>query len=198
MRMNRRHLIIASAALAAGLGLSACKESPDRTTAGDKAAKAPVSVAAIEAEAKGFVVGSPMTVRTVYVFFDPQCPHCAALWRSAKPLKSQAKFVWIPVGLLGKNGEGQGAAMLAAKDPVAAMDEHEASMAAQKGGISAMGDLDAQREMVKKNTALLNRFGFASVPSIVALHAQTGALVTREGSMPTPELAALLGLQPPQ
>ncbi len=52
--------------------------------------------------------------------------------------------------------------------------------------------------IVKKNTELLNRFGFASVPSIVALHAQTGALVTKEGSLATPELAALLGLQPAQ
>ena len=85
----------------------------------------------------------------------------------------------------------------AAKDPVALMDEHEASMSAQKGGISGMGDFDAQREMVKKNTALMNSFGFASVPSIVAQHAQTGALVTREGSMPTAALATLLGLQAP-
>lgn len=193
--MKRRHLI--TAALAAGLVLSACKEAPD-AAGGGKGATTPVTVAAVEAEAKGFTVGAPMSVRTVYVFFDPQCPHCAALWRSARPLKSQAKFVWIPVALLNKTSEGQGAAMLASKDPVATMDEHEASMTAQKGGISAMGDLDAQRAIVRKNTELLNRFGFASVPSIVALHAQTGALVTKEGSLATPELAALLGLQPPQ
>ena len=51
------------------------------------AATVPVSLAAIEAEARGFTVGSPMSARTVYVFFDPQCPHCAALWEAAKPLK---------------------------------------------------------------------------------------------------------------
>jgi thiol:disulfide interchange protein DsbG len=77
------------------------------------------------------------------------------------------------------------------------MDEHEASMNAKQGGISATGDLDAQREIVKKNTALMNRFGFASIPTVVGLHAQSGALVSREGSMPTAELAALLGLQVP-
>jgi len=186
---------IAIAALSACLLLFAgCKESPDKPAAADTA---PVSIEAIEAEASGFTVGSPMSVRTVYVFFDSQCPHCAALWQTAKPLKSQAKFIWIPVALIGKVSEGQGAAILAAKDPVAAMDEHEASMAAKKGGISAMGDLDPQRAQVLKNTALMNRFGFASVPIIVAKHAQTGALVTREGSLATPELAAFLGLQPP-
>ena len=190
--MNRRPLL---AALAGSLLLAACKEAPE--AAKGKAAATPVSIEAIQADAKGFVLGSPMSVRTVYVFFDAQCPHCSALWRAAKPLKSQAKFVWIPVALLNKSSEAQGAALLAAKDPAAAMDEHEASMAAQKGGIAAMGDLDAQRAAVKKNTELMNRFGFASIPSVVAKHAQTGALVTREGSLATPELAALLGLQAP-
>ncbi len=160
-------------------------------------AAAPVSVAAINAEARGFTVGSTMSVRTVYVFFDPQCPHCAMLWQAAKPLKSQAKFVWIPVGLMNKTSESQGATLLAAKDPEAMMDEHEASILAKKGGISASGDFEARKADVVKNTALLNRFGFASIPTIVAQHAQTGALVTREGALATPELAALLGLQPP-
>ena len=141
--------------------------------------------------------GAPMSVRAVYVFFDPQCPHCATLWQTAKPLKSQAKFIWIPVALIGKTSEGQGAAILAAKDPVAAMDEHEESMSARRGGISAMGELDAQRALVVKNTQLMTRFGFESVPSIVAKNAQSGALITHEGSMATPELAAFLGLQPP-
>lgn len=192
-----RTLQLAVVVLASSLFLAACKEAPEPSQRAGSAATTPVSIAAIEAEARGFTVGSTMSSRTVYVFFDPQCSHCATLWLSAKPLKSQAKFVWIPVSLLNKTSEGQGAALLAAKDPVATMDEHEASLSANKGGISAMGDLDAQRAVVVKNTALMNRFGFASVPSIVAVHAQTGALVTREGGLPTPELAALLGLQAP-
>ena len=87
--------------------------------------------------------------------------------------------------------------MLAAKDPVALMDEHETSMLAKRGGISAGSDIDAQKAVVAKNTELMTRFGFASIPSIVATHAQSGALVSREGGLPTAELAAFLGLQPP-
>ena len=177
--------------------LSACKESPGPAQSAKQATVEPVSIAAIEAEARGFTVGSTMSVRTVYVFFDPQCPHCAQLWESAKPLKSQAKFVWIPVGLINKTSEAQGATLLAAKDPVGAMDQHEASILAKTGGISASGDIEPLKATVVKNTALMNRFGFASVPSIVALHAQSGALVTREGAMPTPALASFLGLQVP-
>ena len=187
-----------AAVLLASLLLASCKEAPDAAPAAPAKSEATaVSIAAIQAEAKGFVVGAPMSVRTVYVFFDPQCPHCAALWESAKPLKSQAKFIWIPVALLNKTSEAQGAALLASKDPVTAMDEHEASMRAKTGGISAMGDLDAQRATVVKNTGLLNRFGFASIPTIVAMNTQTNALVTHEGAMATPELARLVGLQPP-
>jgi thiol:disulfide interchange protein DsbG len=188
-------------AVAASLVLVACKDSPappaaSAASAASKTESTAVSVPAIEAEAHGITVGSPMSARTVYVFFDPQCPHCAALWQAAKPLKPQAKFVWIPVRLLNNTSHIQGAAILAAKDPVAAMDEHEtAILANQKGEVA--GDGEAQKETVTKNTALFNRFGFQSVPSIVAQNAQTGAVVTHEGALPTADLAALLGLQAP-
>jgi thiol:disulfide interchange protein DsbG len=190
-------LRFATAALFALALLSGCKDAAGPSGGSSPAAKAPVTVSAIEAEAKGFTVGSPMSTRTVYVFFDPQCPHCAVLWQAAKPLRSQAKFVWIPVGIINKSSVTQGGTILAAKDPAAAMDEHENSILAKKGGIGASGDADAQKAAIEKNTALMTRFGFASIPTIVALHAQTGALVTNEGALPTPELAKLLGLQVP-
>ena len=66
---------------------------------------------AIAAEAQGFTVGPAMSARVVYVFFDAQCPHCSALWYASKPLKGQAKFVWIPVRLLNDNSGTQGAAI---------------------------------------------------------------------------------------
>jgi len=190
-------LTFAGLLLAAAL-LAGCKDAAAPAEPGKAAAaKIPVTTAAIEAEAKGFTVGAPMATRTVYVFFDPQCPHCAALWQAAKPLKSQAKFVWIPVAFSGETGAAQGATILAASDPVAKMEENEASILAKSGGITAASGVDAQKEQVKKNTALLTRFGVESVPATVALHAQTGQLVTAEGSMPTAELAARLGLQAP-
>lgn len=190
-------LRFAVAALCAGAFLTACNNSAGPSAGAQEAAKSPVTVAAVQAEAKGFTVGAPMAARTVYVFFDPQCPHCAVLWQSAKPLKSQAKFVWIPVGLIGKASIAQGATILAAKDPIAAMEENESSVMNKQGGISASGDSDPLKPAIEKNTALFNRFGFGGVPTIVALNAQTGALVTNEGAMPTPDLAKLLGLEVP-
>jgi thiol:disulfide interchange protein DsbG len=192
-----RFKLLAAALLCASL--AACKDSPNASSsaAPAKAAAQAVSVDAIAAEAKGFTVGSEMSVRRVFVFFDPQCPHCAALWTAAKPLKSQARFVWIPVGLLNPTSSVQGAALLASADPVAAMDQHEASLAAKQGGILAQGDVEAQKALVAANTALMNRYGFGGVPVVVAKHAVSGELVVKEGSMPTATLATVLGLQVP-
>jgi thiol:disulfide interchange protein DsbG len=190
--------LLLAALMAASLLMAGCKDASDPGAAGGaKSATAPVSVAAIAAEATGFTVGSAMSARTVYVFFDAQCPHCSELWRNARPLKSQAKFVWIPVGLLNAASTAQGATLLASKDAAALMDEHEASMLAKRGGISGGSDIDAQKDQVAKNTQLLNRFGFASIPTIVGTHAETGALVTSEGALSTAALASLLGLQAP-
>ena len=177
------------------LALTGCKDSNEKAASPSAGAPATVvSIAAIATEARGFTVGSAMSVRTVYVFFDPQCPHCSELWRNAKPLNTKVRFVWIPVGLINASSTAQGATLLAAADPAAAMDEHEASMTAKRGGIGASSATDAHKAAVAKNTGLLNQFGFTSVPTIVSTHAQTGALVTNQGSMSTAALSGLLGL----
>ena len=185
-------------ASALALALPGCNDATTTTGAGAaKAASAPVSTAAIAAGATGFTVGSTMSTRTVYVFFDAQCSHCGELWVAARPLKSQAKFIWIPVGILNPASTAQGATLLAASDPATAMDQHEASMRSRSGGISASGSADAQKAQVAKNTELMTRYGFTSIPTIVGTHAQTGALVTKEGALSTAALAQLLGLQVP-
>ncbi|MEO7161269.1 MAG: thioredoxin fold domain-containing protein [Polaromonas sp.] len=185
--------------ITASLFLAGCNDAPGTgaTEKAGKSATTPVSMSEMAEQATGFTAGSQMSARTVYVFFDAQCPHCGALWNAAKPLRSQARFVWIPVGIINASSTAQGATLLAAADPVAAMDEHETSLLAKQGGISAAANLDAQKASVAKNTELMTRFGFASIPTIVGTHAQTGALVTQEGSMPTAALANLLGLQVP-
>jgi thiol:disulfide interchange protein DsbG len=193
----KRRLLLTAGAAAVVLAGCGKESSGSGEAQGSAATPTPVSIDRIAAEARGFNVGSVMSTRVVYVFFDPQCPHCAALWESARPLRPQARFVWIPVALLNDKSAPQGAAILNAPDPVAAMDQHEASMRSGQGGIAAMGATDAQKEDVKRNTALMNAFGFGSVPTVVAKHAQSGEIVTIEGALPTAGLAMRLGLSAP-
>jgi thiol:disulfide interchange protein DsbG len=188
--------------LAACAALSACgKEEAAPSSPAPSAAAAPaqqpaaVNLDDVAAQAQGFSVGPPMSARVVYVFFDAECPHCAQLWEFAKPLKTQARIVWLPIRLLNDASATQGAAIIASADPAAAMESHEQSMRAKQGGIVAQGSIDAQLATVKKNTELFNKYGFNSVPALVTKNPQSGAVMTHEGALATPELASWLGIQ---
>lgn len=135
-----------------------------------------------------------MADRTVYVYFDTQCPHCGKLWETMKALNGSTKVVWIPVGLLNGASFSQGAALLAASDPVKAMDEHEAQLSQNRRGISASSPSSEQRAVIQANTKLLTAIGGESVPFIVAKNAKTGAIVKQAGALPEPVLREFLGL----
>lgn len=189
----RRSRFLLAAAL--GLALAACSRSGPETSAAPK--RSP-SVEIVAAEARGFTAGAMMSTQTVYVFFDAQCPHCSRLWEASVPLHRKAKFVWIPVGLLNAASSSQGAALLSAADPVQSMSEHEKSILAGQGGISASAQVTpAMEDALKSNTRLFNNLGIESVPFTITRNARTGTTVMRGGSMDTAALAELIGVDPP-
>ena len=188
--------LFSSLALVALL-LAGCSPKESATSAASPAQRT-VSLATVAAQAKGFTAGTLMAANTVYVFFDPQCPHCGRLWEAALPLQKKIKFVWIPVGIINASSSAQGAALLSAANPVELMTEHEASLLAGKGGISASANAPADVvQAIKANTQLLNSLGAESVPFIVAQNPTTGQTVSREGSMETAALAEFLGTTAP-
>ena len=193
--MNIAKLFISSVLLAA-LALSGC--SPQDAAKSATPAKQAVSVDVVAAQAKGFAVGAVMSANTVFVFFDPQCPHCGHLWAAAAPLQKKLKFVWIPVGWVNASSTPQAAALLTAASPAALMSEHEALLAGGKGGLSASSSIAPDvAQTIKTNTALLTSFGAESVPFIVAKNLKTGQTVSREGALETAELAEFLGVDAP-
>jgi thiol:disulfide interchange protein DsbG len=197
--LKRRSLFFSSLLLLS-VAISGCspQESSKAGAASPSPAKREVSVEATASQAKGFAVGALMSANTVYVFFDPQCPHCGHLWESAKPLQRKVKFVWIPVGWINATSTAQAAALMTATDPAALMSEHEASLLAGKGGISASSSIAPEIEQaIKGNTQLLGSFGAEAVPFIVAKNLKTGQTVSRDGAMPTAALAEFLGLDAP-
>lgn len=188
--LQRRHFHLGLLATAA-LALTGC----DRADAPKPAPiAAALAYATVAAEGQGFSVGPMTAAHTVYVLFDPQCPHCGELWNAALPLLGKARFVWLPVAFIGPKSLPQGAALLQAAQPQETMSAHERSLLAGEGGMSASASVPpAIQAAIESNTTLLGRLGGESVPFIVARSAN-GQPVLQAGAMTTAALAALLGL----
>jgi thiol:disulfide interchange protein DsbG len=214
--MNRRTALL-PAALTLAFALAACSKqeaaapapapAPTPTAAAPAPAAASATAAApatpaaktpydIAAQGKGFSVGPMMAAQVVYVFFDPACPHCAHLWTGAQQqLATKLRMVWMPVGFLRPGSTAQGATILAAADPTAAMSTNEASVLQKGPGIAADPKVPAAvLEQVKANTDLLKQLNADSVPFIVFKHAKTGQAGTHAGALPPDELLQMIGL----
>ena len=187
-----RPLLIA-VATALSLGLAACSRNDTAASQAPPIAAAQ-ALDVLAAEGKGFTVGAAMAARTVYVLFDPQCPHCGRLWEAALPLQAKARFVWLPVAFISPKSLPQGAALLQAAQPLEAMNAHESALLAGAGGMSASASVpDDIKAAIERNTQLLNRLGAESVPFIVT-RSPAGQPVLHAGAMDTAALAALIGL----
>jgi len=212
--MQRRHVLLALSPLGLALAAGCSKKesatdaapaspAPAAAPAAPAAPAQPKSMSAAEAQkayeaaasGSGFNAGSVVAANTVFVFFDPQCPHCASLWTQSQPLLGKLKMVWLPVGFVRKSSIPQGALLLSAKDPAALMTEHEALLSADKGGIPVPPQVDeAQIAKVKANTDLLGKLGADSVPFIVYKNAKTGVFGSHAGSLTTEQLAEAAGV----
>jgi thiol:disulfide interchange protein DsbG len=217
--MQRRHFHLS--ALASLAALAACSRQADAPAPATAAAPPPAPVTAsapaatadatapasaaapaaaqnlytLAAGGSGFSVGPMMSAHTVYVFFDPTCPHCAHLWANSQSVTKQLKIVWIPIGFLRPQSLPMAATILAAKDPVAAMTENETSVAGGGRGIAPAATLDeAAAAKVKANTELFNRFNAESVPLIVFRNGKTGEVGQHAGAVEGAQLLAFAGL----
>ena len=189
-------LCLSVVALTLSLSLASCSKQDTPASPVATAAVAPAqSYDALAKDGKGFTAGALMSAQTAYVLFDPQCPHCGALWNASLPLQKKVKFVWIPVSLMNPKSTLQGAALLTAANPVEQMTAHETALLAGSGGMIADANPSAEAQAaIKSNTLLFNSLGATSVPYIVAKNLTTGAVVTNAGAMQTPALAAFLGV----
>ena len=197
---HARALALLAALTIAILALPACSKKEETTAPVSTTAAAPALdvYSQVAQQTKGFTAGSLMSANTVYVLFDPQCPHCGHLWQLAQPLFKRTKFVWVPINMLGPKSLPQGAALLTAANPVELMTAHETSLLAGSGGTSAPSSIpDEIEQAIKTNTKVFNAVKGESVPMIIAKHAVTGNVITRFGSKDTADLVQFLGIEAP-
>lgn len=146
--------------------------------------------------------------RTVYVFTDPNCPYCNKFWADARPWVDSGKVVLrhVMVGILTPTSAGKAAALLADKDPAAALTAYERGHMDQNGksiasgrarplgdaGLKPMEDIPADVEgKLMANHRLMASLGLQATPAMVWRDAN-GNVQMRTGAPPS-ELPAILG-----
>lgn len=160
-------------------------------------------------EARWIADGSERAPRIVYVFTDPNCPFCAKLWADARPWvdAGKAQLRHILVGILGPTSRGKSAALLAARDPAAALRDYESRQAgvvgqamAQGGRPRPLGDETlkpltdippAVGTQLDAHAALMAELGLQATPAVVWRQAQ--GLVQSRAGVPPDALVQVLG-----
>ncbi|MCW8157200.1 thiol:disulfide interchange protein DsbG [Stutzerimonas stutzeri] len=131
--------------------------------------------------------------RIVYMFSDPNCPYCNMFWKQARPWVEAGKVQvrHIMVGMLRADSAGKSAALLSAKDPQAALNEHEAAGKASK--LKALDKIPAElEEQLTNNLMLMSELGAQATPAIFYLD-DNDRLQQHQGA-PRPEaLAEIMG-----
>ena len=153
-------------------------------------AQALKNLADIEKNTFNFSTGKkPSTAgESIYVFFDPQCPHCNKLWQNAHDEKAKdISIIWIPVAFLNKNSLPQASTILSAEDPVAKMAEHEDSMSSGGLGLDTVLVTSPKFvELVNKNNAIFDSLQGRGVPLLLKV-SQSGEIIAASGEL-SPDL----------
>ena len=131
--------------------------------------------------------------RIIYMFSDPNCPYCNMFWKQARPWVESGKVQLrhIMVGMLRADSAGKSAALLSAKDPQAALNEHEAAGKASK--LKALDKIPAALEkQLTDNLMLMSELGAQATPAIFYLD-DNGRLQQHQGAPRPDALDTIMG-----
>ncbi|HGM5581147.1 TPA: thiol:disulfide interchange protein DsbG [Pseudomonas putida] len=137
--------------------------------------------------------GKAEAPRIVYLFSDPNCPYCNMFWQQARPWVESGKVQLrhIMVGIIRPDSPGKSAALLSAKDPAKALQDHES--AGKASTLKALETIpEATQKQLAANQALMEEMGLGATPAIFYQDEQ-GQLQSQQGA-PRPEmLGKILG-----
>lgn len=133
--------------------------------------------------------------RVVYVIFDPNCPYCHVVYEESQAHLNKYQFRWIPVGVLTHSSPGKAAALLGAKDPVAALRLNENRFVRKLGKLGGIRPLHsippAVAAKLKDNLAVLKASGTEVVPKLLYLR-RNGKVRLIVGAVDGKDLSATL------
>jgi thiol:disulfide interchange protein DsbG len=161
-----------------------------------KARDFPALYATLE-KADAVVEGAKEPKRVLYVFWDANCWYCQLTWRALQPYeKAGLQVRWVPVAYQKDNSAALAAAVMGARDRVAALRENETRYRAKSydGGIKAAAQVPADLAIeLEENMTLMGRFGMSGTPALVWKDAG-GRVQTHLGLPPLSKLPAITGL----
>lgn len=114
--------------------------------------------------------GSADAEKELWVFFDPNCPHCHTIWETTRSFieSGELKIHWMPVAFLSNTSAGKVAKFWQAEDQVAVFNESEAKF--NQGGSTPLRSSEITREtreMLEKNLDYMGDFGSNGTPTVV-------------------------------
>ena len=152
--------------------------------------------------------GEAKAPRTVYVFTDPNCPYCNKFWADTRPWVDSGKVMLrhVMVGILTPTSSAKAAALLADKNPSAALAAYERGHAAANAktlasgrpkplgdtGLKPLASIPAAiQAQLDANEKLMAAWGLQATPAMV-WRDSSGAVQMRTGA-PEGALTEILG-----
>jgi thiol:disulfide interchange protein DsbG len=137
--------------------------------------------------------GAAEAPRIVYMFSDPNCPFCNMFWKQARPWveAGDVQLRHVMVGMLRPDSAGKSAALLAAEDPEAALNAHEAASKASK--LEPIQSISTKvNEQLEANLTLMGEMGASATPTIYYLD-DAGRLQQHQGAPRPDSLKEIMG-----
>ncbi|OCB02619.1 hypothetical protein BBC27_12335 [Acidithiobacillus ferrivorans] len=107
----------------------------------------------------------------LYVIFDPNCPYCHVLYDELQPRiqPDQLTVRYVPVGYLAPSSFGKAAAILEAKNPLAAIQKNEKgfNVTSHDGAIPEILPNTASTNALHSNMGILKATGQKIVPTLI-------------------------------
>lgn len=119
-------------------------------------------------DARWVATGAEDPERVVYMFTDPFCPYCNAIWKATQPYFEEGLQVrHVLVGVIRPNSKDKAAAMLQADDPAAAFRAHQQAYG-NGGGKEVNGEVsDGAMAKVEANNRLMRELGIGGTPAVI-------------------------------